>query len=166
MAGGAAGDRGDGPLPPVVSNTSPLIGLERIGRLDLLRDVYGDILVPPTVVAELGGRLPRTWVTERRPKGPIPARVRAARLDAGEREAIVLAIEVRARRLVLDDELARHLALALGLPVIGTVGVVLTARRMSLIAEVRPILDALLGSGFRIGREIYDQALADAGDAR
>ena len=85
-------------------------------------------------------------------------------MDPGEREAIAIAIELRARRLVLDDEPARRLALALGLPVIGTVGVVLTAKRLSLLTEVRPILDALLGSGFRIGREVYEQALVDAGE--
>jgi predicted nucleic acid-binding protein len=65
---------------------------------------------------------------------------------------------------MLDDEPARRLARQLGLPVIGTVGILLAAKRRALVASVRPILDALIDVDFRLSPELYASALNEAGE--
>ena len=86
-------------------------------------------------------------------------------LGAGEREALALAIEIRAERILLDDLPARGIARKLNLSVTGTAGVLLTAKRHALIPRVRPYLDALLKEFFFIGPELYDELVRLAGEA-
>ena len=102
---------------PVVSNSSPLIALDQIGRLALLHDPFSTVVVPPAVVRETSPRLALpAWVTKLPLGQPIGARVLSASLGCGEREAICLAVECNARWLVLDDRPARRLAASLALP--------------------------------------------------
>ena len=159
------GSRGDRRGSPVVCDASPLIALERIGRLDLIREVFGVVVVPPAVVRELGPTTAPAWVVERALTKLIDARVRAARLDPGESEVIALALELGGRRVVLDDQPARRLARDLGLPVIGTEGVLLTAKLLALLTDVRPHLEALVAGGFHVGPELFGRALFEAREA-
>ena len=149
---------------PVISNSSPLICLERIGHLHLLQQLFGTIIVPPAVVREVALRttLP-TWVEVRVLVQSVGPQVLSASLGAGESEAISLAIETGTRLLILDDRPARRLAQALQLPVLGTLGTLVAAKRQHLI-EVRPCLDLLLQHDFRIARRLYEQILADANE--
>ena len=114
---------------PVVCNSSPLIALDQIGRLDILTQLFGTVLAPPAVVRETS---PPTilpgWITEQAPTQPIGSQILRASLGPGEREAISL-LEVSAAWTVLDDRPARRLAQALGLPVIGTPGILLAGKR-------------------------------------
>jgi predicted nucleic acid-binding protein len=164
VGGRTTDDREARGIPTVVSDSSPLIALERIGRLDLLRGVFERLLVPPAVAQEVGGPLP-SWIVEHDLARPLDQRVAAARLDPGEREAIALSLERGAQLVVLDDLRARRLAHGLGLTVIGTVGVLVSAKRLSLLPDVRPVLTALRGAGFRLGPELIGRALRDAGEA-
>ena len=127
--------------------------------------VYGSVLVPPAVARELGTIAAQPWVVEHGLRGPIDPRVLAARLDPGEREAIALGMKLDARAVLLDDLPARRLAERIGLPVVGTVGVLIAAKRLSLLLEVRTTLEALLATGFRIGPDVIEQALVEAGEA-
>jgi predicted nucleic acid-binding protein len=104
------------------------------------------------------------WIVERALTRPFDPLVRDAALDLGEREAIALAVEIDAWRLVLDDLPARRFAQSLGVRVVGTVGVLLTAKQAGVIASVAPILDALLATGFRLGSDIVAHALDMAGE--
>lgn len=165
MGRGVAGGRGDRAGAPVVSDASPLIALDRIGRLDLLRDVFGQIIIPSAVASEVGPTTDRDWIVERRPSGAFHRRVVAARLHAGETEAITLALEVGAGRIVLDDGPARRVALTLELVVVGTAGVLLTAKRLGILPDVAPVLALLLTSGFRLRPEVIRQVLVRAGEA-
>ena len=158
----------------VVTNSTPLIELSKINRLDLLRDVYGTILIPKEVYVEV--------VTDGIGK-PGAAEVKAAEwihcqsvahkdqisilqtqhsLHLGESATIVLAKEVKAEQVILDDNAARQEAVARGLPVIGTVGVLLVAKTRSVIPVVRPILDNLRAQGTRISQDLYYQVIAEA----
>jgi hypothetical protein len=111
---------------PVVSNASPLIGLERIGRLDLLAQLFGQVLVPPAVVRETVPQLVLpAWIAEQSLAQPMAPQIAQAALGAGESESISLALELGAAWLVLDDRPARRLAQGLGLSVIGTLGLFL-----------------------------------------
>ncbi len=80
----------------------------------------------------------------------IGPRILRASLGAGESEAIRLALEMKARLLILDDRPTRRLAQALGLPIIGTMGILLAAKQRNFITAIRPNLDALLQHDFRM----------------
>ena len=150
---------------PVVADASPLIALDHLGHLDLLRELFGTVLIPPAVAREASSlhTLP-DFISVRALGQPVAARVLAASLGPGEREAMSLAIETSARWVILDDRPARRLAEALGMPVIGTLGVLTTAKRRGLLAAVRPCLDSLNDAGFRISVPLYERILAEAGE--
>ncbi|MEA2526091.1 MAG: hypothetical protein QOF73_3318, partial [Thermomicrobiales bacterium] len=74
-------------------------------------------------------------------------RVSGIPLGNGEREVIALALQFDVDRVVLDDEAARRLAIALGLPVIGTLGILVLAKQEGIVAAVRPLVEALAEVG-------------------
>ena len=154
------------PPGPVVCNTSPLIALWQIGQLDLLRDLFATVLIPPAVSAEVSPGVPSLppWVVPAALAQPLPPTVLTAALGPGESEAIALALERSARVLILDDLTARGLARLLGVPIIGTVGVLLAAKRRGLITTVRTCLDELDAFHFHVSPPLREQALRDAGE--
>lgn len=159
----------------VVSNTSPLISLARLGHLELLHALYGEVLVPEAVwqevvidgagqpgASEIGRALwiHRCAVTN----WPLVQALRQ-HLGAGEAEAIALAHEVGAELLLMDERLGRQAAHRLGVRAIGLAGVLLEAKCKRVIPAVKPYLDALRDvAGFRLGDEVYAQVLRDAGE--
>jgi hypothetical protein len=146
----------------VVADASPLIALQRIGQLELLERLFGEVLVPP-LVAEEFGPLPG-WIT-RRTLGPaIPAELPRS-LDPGEREAIALALELKAERVILDDLPARKAAGRLGLPVIGVLGILLACKLKGLISAVKPSLQALRNADFHFTPALGEWLLLEAGEA-
>ena len=104
------------------------------------------------------------WIVERSLAGPVPPSLVAASLGAGETEAICLALELGAAQLLLDERQGRRFAQALGIRVIGTVGVLLLAKDRGLLSAVRPEIDALVRTGFRLASWVIDDALATAGE--
>ncbi|MGH7200146.1 MAG: DUF3368 domain-containing protein [Planctomycetaceae bacterium] len=103
-------------------------------------------------------------IAERPLTQPVGSQVLAASLGSGERETISLALEIEADRVILDDRAARRLAQDLGLPIIGTLGVLLAAKRRTILSNIRPQRDALIHHGFRIAPALYEQVLSDAGE--
>lgn len=105
---------------PVVCNSSPLIALSPLGRLDLMRDPFEEVIVPTAVVEETRASvvLP-VWVTEQPLRSTIASRMFSPVLGAGEHEAICVALE--SSLVILDNLPARRAALSKGLSVIGTV---------------------------------------------
>lgn len=87
-------------------------------------------------------------------------------LGSGEREAIALAAEIGVGQIVIDDGPARRVAAALGLRVIGTAGVVLIAKQLNLVPSVRPVLESLLATGFRLQMDVVERLLDQAGENR
>jgi predicted nucleic acid-binding protein len=160
----------------VVSDTSPVLNLARIGRLELLPSLYKQVLIPSAVFDELTASkrdLPpaidlasEPWlivasVTDQR-------RVQELRenLDPGEAEAIVLAIEHRADLLLVDERRARRTATAAGLSVTGLLGVVARAKRAGLIDMGKPVVDELIHAArFWIGPDLYAEVLAELGES-
>ncbi|MBI4788529.1 MAG: DUF3368 domain-containing protein [Chloroflexi bacterium] len=159
-----------------VSNASPLINLARIGLLDLLRQLYGSLIVPTAVWDEVvvqgagqaGAEEVRTagWIARQEIANTSLAQALRQELDAGEAEAIVLALEARAELLVMDERLGRETARHMGLRCIGLIGALIAAKRRGLIASVKPHLDALRDvAGFRVDDALYRQVLQDEGEA-
>jgi predicted nucleic acid-binding protein len=96
---------------------------------------------------------------------PLDRRLVESVLHSGEREAIGLALQTDAEWVVLDDEAARRLALSLGLPVTGTLGVLILAKRAGILPAVHPLLEALIAADFRIDARLRGWVLRNAGEA-
>ena len=161
----------------IVSDTSPLSGLAITGHLSLLQQLYGHVIVPVGVADELerGGQddpritaiLDLNWVEVRQPQDiALVATLQANyNLDRGESEAIVLALELKADELLIDERLGRREASCLGLSITGLLGILLVAKRRGLVGAIRPLMDSLISeAGFRVSRQLYTEVLAVAGE--
>jgi predicted nucleic acid-binding protein len=155
-------------VPLAVSDASPLIVFHQIKRLELVRAVLREILIPPAVASEIAPSLgdPPPWMrVSEMPSVREPVSWGAA-LDRGEIEAIALALEVSASQIVLDDRPARRTAEQLGLFVVGSLGLLLEAQRRGFIGTVREDLDAMIAAGFYVGQPLYEEVLALAHERR
>ena len=105
----------------IVSDTSPILNLVAIERLELLKDLYGAIVIPPAVSAELqdnGIFFATDWIQLIEPGNRAAVEALRAELDPGESEAIVLAQQLNASLLLIDERLGRRAATQLGLDVV------------------------------------------------
>ena len=152
-------------------NASPLIFLTRVGLLDVLREPADEVFVPDIVVGE---------IDRRGPSDPAAAAIRSApwlrvsaspavslemaawNLGAGETAVIGMALAYPGSLVVIDDLAARRTARSLGIPLLGTLALVVAAKSIGMIPEVRPILDTLRQTGMyvsdRLARQVLDQA--------
>jgi predicted nucleic acid-binding protein len=153
-------------MAAVVADTSPLIALQQLGRLSLLQRIFEEISVPPAVARELSPGMPElpSWIVVRALTQPIASAILRASLGAGESEALSLVLEVKAELFIVDDRPARRLALNLGIPNAGTTGLLLRAKQLGFVPEVRPLLDEIIRRGFRLSPAIRERVLADAGE--
>jgi predicted nucleic acid-binding protein len=151
----------------VIADASPLIALQQIGQISLIERLFKHILIPTAVVREVSPSLPAlpAWIVIHDLTQPIGSEILRASLGAGESETLALGLEVGADLVIIDERPARKLAIVLGLPVVGTAGILLAAKRANLIPDVRPLLDALIEKGFRVSTALRDRILADAGEA-
>jgi uncharacterized protein len=159
---------------PVVSNASPLVGLARIGRLDLLRSLFGTILVPTIVWSELTAKeSPDTRLLMcAQAEGWLVLQDQADRqglpvtLDAGEAEAIALASSLSSSLLLMDEALGRKAARAAGCEVMGTLGVLALAKKKGLVSVVAPLVAQLQASSFRVAPGLVDTLLRSLGEIK
>ncbi|MCL1820852.1 MAG: DUF3368 domain-containing protein [Oscillospiraceae bacterium] len=148
----------------VIVNSTPILGLQGIGRLELLQEVFGEITIPEAVRREVTVKNAHilddyVWIHIAQITNHSMKESFTSALHDGEVEVIILAKEHNAKLVILDDKLARQHARYLGLDVIGTVGVLLRAKRMGIISEVRPLLDSLIQTDFYLSDAIYSEAL-------
>ncbi len=159
----------------VVSDASALINLARIGELRLLRQLYGEVLIPQAVWREVvveGAGQPgaeevhrASWLTAKGVANEHLVRALRQDLDAGEAEAIALALELGADLLIMDERLGRQTAGYLGLRYLGLIGVLIAAKRRGLIGCIKSRLDALRDqAGFRVSDVLYQRVLQDEGE--
>lgn len=159
----------------VVSDTSPVRALANLGRLELLRLLYGEVVVPTAVADEL--RSPPTGQMAIELAAFPFIRVQAASdrstvetfqvdLDRGESEALALALEIQADLILMDEASARAKAKPLGLPVIGVLGVLLEGKQQGLIDALAPLIDALQNDyRFYLTPRVRSEVLRLAGEA-
>ena len=152
----------------IVSDTSPILNLVAIERLELLKDLYGSIVIPPAVSAELrdnGIFLATDWIQVVEPLNRAAVEALRADLDAGESEAIVLAQQLNASLLLIDERLGRRAATQLGLDVTGLLGILAEARKRGLISACAPLLDDMIRrAGFWIGDRLRSDYLKALGE--
>lgn len=160
----------------VVSDASPLINLSRIGKIELLHRLFGALVIPAAVWNEVvveghglpGAELVRScsWITKGEVNNAPLVHTLRQELDGGEAEAIVLALEMRADLLLMDERLGRETAQHLGIRCLGLIGVLTEAKRRKLIDQVKPAILALRDlAGFRISQTLFDRVIADLGEA-
>jgi predicted nucleic acid-binding protein len=150
-----------------VSDASALIALDRIRLLETMAPLLDGLLIPPAVAHEIAPtvRVP-AWCSVRGLAQEIPESVRREGLGHGETEAIALSIESDRCPLILDERRARRLAISLGLPIVGTAGLLVRAKREGLLDVVRPHLEALIETGFFVSPNVVERALRQAGELR
>jgi uncharacterized protein len=164
----------------VVSDASPLICLSALRRLDLLRLLYGSVLVPEAVWQEV--TRPPSFTSPTTPAAVSEAKafgwleVVAATnrplvtqlettLDRGEAEAIALAVENQSSLLLIDERDGRQVARALGVEMTGTLGVLLRAKTTGHIAAIEPLIKELIQDhNFRLHPSLVERILAEAGE--
>ena len=151
----------------VVSDTSPITALITIQQIDLLRQLYSEVKIPPAVAEELLAyhtELPPFIQTV--PVVEIPLLEELNReLDRGEAEAIVLAKELHADLLLIDEALGREAARHEHLPVIGLMGVLLMAKKKGLVPSLVDLIERLeIEAGFYLSRQLKARVLDAAGE--
>lgn len=158
----------------VVSDTSPIRALSHLGRLELLAALFQEIVVPTAVVVELEQPRPTfapvavrglPFVCVRSPQDRDAVDALRETLGPGEAEAIILAEELHAEAILIDEAAGRAIALRRGLRPIGVLGTLLRGKERGLIREISPLLDRLQNElGFFISRKLRDDTLRQAGE--
>ena len=159
----------------IVSNTSPISNLAAIGRLQLLQQVYGSIIIPPAVADEVArvatiytqaAAIPTLpWIQVQTVNDTTTVQRLHRDLDIGECEAIALALELNADLLIIDEQLGRQVAIDEGLDITGLLGVLLEAKKQELVGTIQPIVDDLiLQARFRVSPQVYAEILQMANE--
>jgi predicted nucleic acid-binding protein len=159
------------PEPPVADST-PLIHLARISRLDILRLAGETIIVPKAVAAEIrrgpGEQASEVLGTEGwlriTPTRPPPPQILRHDLGIGESAVLTWALDHPGAEAILDDRAARLCARELGIPTLGTLSLVLEAKRRGLVPSARDVVEDLQRTGMYLSRRIIDQVLARVGE--
>jgi len=157
----------------VVSDSSILIHLSRMGELKLLKEIFGKIIVPKAVYKECtvenkaGSEEIRNseWIEVREIEDQNLKKVLRTLLDEGEAEAITLALEIDADLVLLDETEARRIAKNLGLKVTGTVGTLLKAKKLGLIDDLKKEIELLRETGFWISDDLVRKILSEEGES-
>jgi predicted nucleic acid-binding protein len=156
-----------------VCNSSPLISLARIQRLDLIESLAAEVVVPATVVLEIeagagrdrAARVVRNSPRLRiRPNVEIPEAVRSWQLDPGEGQVLAMALQRPGCGAVIDDRAARRCAASFSIPMIGTVGLVALARQRGTLKAAAPVYKALRDAGFFVSPALLKAVLAQFGE--
>jgi uncharacterized protein len=156
-----------------VCNATPLIALARIGRLDLLRLAFEQLVIPEAVYEEVvvkGSGRPgaegvqrANWIQVHTVQNRQRVEELGRFLGKGETEAIILAREISAPWVLLDDHKARLRAQQEGLNVVGTLGVLKHLKQRGDLDALHPLFDDLRAAGFSMGEE-YDEILHQVGE--
>ena len=145
----------------IIADTSCFIILSNIGILQLLYDVYEKVVTTEDIAVEFGEKLP-VWVEILNVKDLQKQQLLELQIDRGESSAIALALELVNCTVILDDNKARKIARNLGINITGTLGVIIKAKLTGKIPSIKPYLEKIKATNFRLSAEIELQALIEA----
>ncbi|MBD5458763.1 MAG: DUF3368 domain-containing protein [Lachnospiraceae bacterium] len=157
-------------MPKVIVNSTPLIVLCGIGRLDILQKMYREIHIPEAVYREVTAVEDSAciqiknakWIHIEQIKEHEEKKMYKAKLHEGEVEVMILAQEQKADLVIIDDNAAKKAAKYLGLTVTGTLGVLLKAKQRGIVGEVYPLLFEIKQNGFYIDSAVEAMVLKQA----
>lgn len=158
----------------VICDSTALIGLAKIKKVGLLKEIYKEVYIPEAVFTEIVGKgkgrpgvkevKDAKWVHRKTVKDKRTVELLAAEMGRGEAEVLVLGKELNADWLIIDDERARTAAISAEFKIIGLAGILLLAKQFNLISSVRPFLDELSNKNFRLSDKIRKEVLCKAGE--
>lgn len=156
----------------VVSNATPLINLAKINKLEILQTLFKKIVIADEVFHEIVHRgkgkwgskevQEAQWMTVKSVKNTLSVELLLSELDRGEAETIILAKELKADLVLIDQPKPRQIAAFGKLNVRGTLGILVQAKSKKVIPRVRPYLDELRAKGTWIGDTVYHEVLRKA----
>jgi predicted nucleic acid-binding protein len=147
----------------VITDTSCFVLLSKIDAFDLLQKLFGTVFTTPEIMAEYGEQLP-DWVIVQTVQNHDLLQNYQTKVDPGEASALALAQEIHADLVILDDLDARKFAVKLGISIKGTLGLLAMAKQKGVIASVRPFLEKVSQTNFRVAAYLIEQTLRDAGE--
>ncbi|HRZ98718.1 MAG TPA: DUF3368 domain-containing protein [Paludibacter sp.] len=142
----------------VISDTSTLILFQKIDEFNLLQKVYGELITTPEIALEFGDVLPN-WIKIKEVSDKKYQYFLETQVDLGEASAIALATEYEDVLLLVDDLKARKLATKLNLKITGTLGIIHKAKQLHLIEKVKPLIEKILLTDFRIADNIIEEII-------
>ena len=146
----------------IISDTSCLIALSNINLLNILKDMYQEIIITKEVHEEFGKKLPN-WIIVSEVKDKQKQFEIEKNLDKGEASSIALALEIKDSTLIIDEIKGRKIAKSFKIDIIGTIGVLLLANNKGLIKDVLGIILKLVNRGFRISDNLLDRLIDNYG---
>lgn len=160
-------------MTKIVCNSSPIIALSMINQLHLIWELFDEVIIPNEVYHEFthGNQYKTIGIDELehaiREEKILLYKVHQielveelyGRLHKGELEVIIAAKELNISRVIIDDRSARKFAETLMLKTIGVVGILIAAKKIGLLPEIKPYLDQLITNGYRISKNIYNDTL-------
>ena len=159
----------------VVVNTTPLIALSHVGLLHLLKQLYGEIIIPEAVYQELAIKKGSvcekevnnflSWIRVKKIENQMAKQMYKTQLHDGEVEVMILAKEIIADIVIIDDAKAKKHAKYLGLPVTGTLGILIKAKQKGYIDKLKPILYQMVQNGIYISQGLIEWCLKQVGES-
>lgn len=147
----------------IISDTSCFIILTNIGELELLHKVFGQVITTPEIAEEYGEILPE-WVEIIAVTDKYRQKLLEMQIDKGESSAIALALDISDSTVILDDYKARKIAERLGITYTGTIGVIIKAKLIGIIPSIKPLLQKIKQTNFRLSADIEFQAIQEANE--
>lgn len=158
----------------VIVNSTPLIALCHVNRLDVLKELYGEITIPKAVYDEISVKEDSVckkavdealgWIHVQKIQNTMAKEMFKSQLHDGEVEVMILAKEQDADIAIIDDQNAKKYAKYLGLPVTGTLGILIKAKQEGHISELKPILDVMVRNGIYIKASLIEYCLEMVGE--
>jgi len=158
-------------MKKVVSNTTPIISLSSIGKLEILKELFEEIIIPKAVYNELKAKrsygyneVKADYIKVKPVKGKKYRDLLLNHMDLGEAETIALATELNADIVIIDDNIGYKIAKSSGLFVIRTLSVLLKAKDRGIIKSIKPLLDEMISKGRWYSKKVYKYVLKNAGE--
>jgi len=154
----------------IISDTSSISNLFQIGKVDLLKKLYGNITITPAVKRELYALEEQKkldelkWIKVLAPKNQKKVAELLEELDLGESESIALAIEKNAKYLIIDEYKGRLIAEQYGVKIVGVLGILIQAKQKGVITSVKEEVEKLRSIGFRLNQRLVDNVLQRLGE--
>ena len=159
----------------IISNATPLIAFARIHQLEILHAVTHAIIIPQAVADEISNYsktpsygsidlVQESWITVQHVRSDAQVQLLLPSLDRGEAEVIALALEFHPRLVLLDELTGRKVAESLRLPILGSVGILIRAKQMGRITQVKPFLDEMVRCGIRYSQRFITSILQQIGE--